>query len=268
MALENKHCMTVEDNIFFAKRNIVDLIFKSARLEGLAVTYPDTYAVVNAGIINGMSLEDAMIINNLKHAWQFVLSTIDHPMNLSYVCQIHKYVGESLAGYNAGFFRNQVVHVTMGDDEPFTPDLLIEADVRDEIERLMRIPNATDRAISLMFHLMRRQMFNDGNKRTAMLAANQIMIAGGAGVVAVPPTKLAEFVGHLVAYYKINDADEAKQFVYEHCISGNGVEASDEQPAAERLSVLGRIHSANQQRREHSPSSESQKTKQKKDPEL
>jgi hypothetical protein len=151
--MENKHRMTVEDNIFFAKRNIVDLIYKSVRLEGLAVTYPDTYAVINAGIINGMTLEDATIINNLKHAWQFILDTVDYPMNFGYVCQIHRYVGESLANYNAGFLRNQIIRVTMGDEEPFTPDMLIEADAREEIERLTEIPNETDRAISLMLHL-------------------------------------------------------------------------------------------------------------------
>jgi len=43
--MEPKFHMTVEQNIFVAKRNIVDYIWKSARLEGLAVTYPDTEAI-------------------------------------------------------------------------------------------------------------------------------------------------------------------------------------------------------------------------------
>ncbi len=37
--MEAKYHMTREENIFVAKRNIVDYIWKSARLEGLAVTY-------------------------------------------------------------------------------------------------------------------------------------------------------------------------------------------------------------------------------------
>lgn len=36
--LEAKYHMTQEENIFVAKRNIIDYIWKSARLEGLAVT--------------------------------------------------------------------------------------------------------------------------------------------------------------------------------------------------------------------------------------
>jgi hypothetical protein len=221
---ESKQKMSPEDNILFAKRNMVDLIYKSARLEGLSVTYPDTYSVINGGIINGMSFEDAVVINNLKHAWRFVLSTVDYPMNLNYVCQIHKYVGESLDGYNAGFLRDKIIHVTMGDEEPFTPDLLIEADARDEIENINKIEDVPDMAITLMLHLSRRQMFNDGNKRVAMLAANKVMIANGEGVISVPPSKLGVFVGHLVNYYKSGDMSEAKAFVRENCISGNAPE--------------------------------------------
>lgn len=34
--------MSVEENIFVAKRNLVDYIWKSANLEGIAVIYPQT----------------------------------------------------------------------------------------------------------------------------------------------------------------------------------------------------------------------------------
>jgi len=37
--------MTREQNIFVARRNIVDYIWKSARLEGMDVTFPQTYAI-------------------------------------------------------------------------------------------------------------------------------------------------------------------------------------------------------------------------------
>ncbi|GHU78102.1 hypothetical protein AGMMS49992_27860 [Clostridia bacterium] len=48
--MKAKFNMTREQNVFVAKRNIVDYIYKSARLEGLGVTYPDTET-----IFNGMS---------------------------------------------------------------------------------------------------------------------------------------------------------------------------------------------------------------------
>ncbi len=49
--MKTKYHMTRDENIFVAKRNIIDYIWKSAKLEGLAVTYSDTEA-----IYNGMSV--------------------------------------------------------------------------------------------------------------------------------------------------------------------------------------------------------------------
>ena len=74
--MQSKYHMTVEQNVFVAKRNIVDYIWKSAHLEGLAVTYPDTEAIFNGLSVAGVSVKDIIAVNNLKHAWQFVLDIL------------------------------------------------------------------------------------------------------------------------------------------------------------------------------------------------
>ena len=43
--MENKYNLTREQNVFIAKRNIVDYIWRSANLEGIEVTYPETQAI-------------------------------------------------------------------------------------------------------------------------------------------------------------------------------------------------------------------------------
>ena len=45
--MKNKYNMTKEDNIFFAKRKLVDNIYKSANLEGIAVTFAETLEFIN-----------------------------------------------------------------------------------------------------------------------------------------------------------------------------------------------------------------------------
>ena len=67
----SKYNMTQEQNIFVAKRNIVDYIYKSAKLEGLGVTYPDTEAIFQGTAVHGVKVSDIIAINNLKHTWQF-----------------------------------------------------------------------------------------------------------------------------------------------------------------------------------------------------
>lgn len=67
---------------------------------------------------------------------------------------------------------------------------------------------------------MRSQMFLDGNKRTAMLAANHEMIINGCGIISIPIDSQIHFKKLLVDYYQSNNMEEIKQFVYDECIDG------------------------------------------------
>lgn len=78
----NKFRLTVEENIFIAKRNIVDYIWKSANLEGINVTFPQTYAIIEKSKVSGVDVEDILKITNLKHAWQMLFDTINKPLDL------------------------------------------------------------------------------------------------------------------------------------------------------------------------------------------
>ena len=184
--MQSKYHMTVEQNVFVAKRNIVDYIWKSAHLEGLAVTYPDTEAIFNGLSVAGVSVKDIIAVNNLKHAWQFVLDSLDCPVDYSFVCQINRLVGGDNLVYNAGFIRN--VPVTIG-GTTWRPEMPIESQIKADLLRIREIPEPTERALTLMLYIMRKQMFLDGNKRTAMLAGNAEMIASGCGMIAVPIEK-------------------------------------------------------------------------------
>lgn len=63
-------------------------------------------------------------------------------------------------------------------------------------------------------------MFLDGNKRTAMLAGNQVMISSGCGVISVPIEQQRDFTTMLVQFYESNDMEPLKAFVYDSCIDG------------------------------------------------
>ena len=52
--MKNKFNMTKEQNIFVAKRNIVDYIYKSANLEGIHVTFSETQAIFDGVGVEGV----------------------------------------------------------------------------------------------------------------------------------------------------------------------------------------------------------------------
>lgn len=215
--MQQKYHMTVEQNIFVAKRNIVDYIWKSAHLEGLAVTYPDTEAIFNGLGVAGVAVKDIIAVNNLKHAWQFVLDSLDYPVDYPFICQINRLVGGDNLVYQAGFIRN--VPVTIGGTS-WRPEMPIESQIKEDLLEIRAMPDPTDRALTMMLYIMRKQMFLDGNKRTAMLAGNAEMIASGCGIISVPIERQRNFTALLIKYYESGDMAEIKDYLYEGCIDG------------------------------------------------
>ena len=81
--------MTKEDNIFFAKRKIIDNIYKSANLEGIAVTFADTVDFYN-NVNNGkISVDNMLKLKGLKDAWEYVIDTVDEDLTIDYIKKIH-----------------------------------------------------------------------------------------------------------------------------------------------------------------------------------
>lgn len=215
--MENKFKMTVEENVFTAKRNIIDYIWKSARLEGLGVTYPDTEAIYNGMSAPDVKVSEIVAVNNLKHSWQFLLDTLDCSTDFKYICQLNRLVGGDNLIIRAGYLRN--VSVSMGGTS-WKPDMPDEDKIRQDLEKISHIENPTERAIILMMYCMRSQMFLDGNKRTAMLAANHEMIMNGCGIISVPIEKQRDFTKLLVEFYETGNMDVIADFVYRECIDG------------------------------------------------
>lgn len=94
--MKDKYNLTLEQNIFFAKRNIVDSLWKSANLEGIAITFPETQKIYDGGNIERLRVDEIVTINNLKHAWQFILGTIEEEIDYNYISSIHSLVGSNL----------------------------------------------------------------------------------------------------------------------------------------------------------------------------
>ena len=108
--IQDKFSMEQQDNIFYAKRNIVDSIYSQSKLEGIAVTFPDTQEIYEGRSVAGLSVEDIVKVNNLKHGWEFLFDTVDYPLDLRYVRQLNKEIGVGIVT-NAGDLRNSDVSI-------------------------------------------------------------------------------------------------------------------------------------------------------------
>ena len=218
--MENKFNLTREQNVFVAKRNIVDYIWKSANLEGIGVTYPETQAIYDGGIVNGLTVDNIIAINNLKYAWQFILENEDVTYDFNLLTHLHKLTCDKLVlDTNLGRLRTTPVNIG---GTSWKPQFPIESQIKEELERLLGQPNKpqTEIAIEIMLWIMRRQMFIDGNKRVGMLFANKIMIDNGCGIITISQENQSTFFEKLIKFYETEDNTDLKQWIYETSIDG------------------------------------------------
>ena len=216
--LKDKYNMTQEQNIFLAKRNIVDSIYKSSHIEGIDITFPETQKIFDGGNVSKLRIDEIQTINNLKHAWLFVLNSINNKNDLNLLKSINSLVGSNLVD-NAGNKRNFNVSIGGTDYKPEIPDeKKVEKYINDTISDSSK--TITDRAITIMCYLMRTQFFNDGNKRTSMLFANKILIENGKGIISVSVDQDVEFGNKILEFYETNDNTKLKKFIYDECLDG------------------------------------------------
>ena len=215
--MENKFNMTKEDNIFFAKRKLIDNIYKSAILEGITVTFADTYSFMNNVNTGNISIDDMLKLKGLKDAWEYVLNTIDEELTIDYIKKIHFQVCKGQNIFPLGDFRDKGVGVT---GTSWRPKLPIECNYEKELKDIKSISNDLDRCISLFCWIQRSQMFLDGNKRVANLVANKEMIRYGQGIIAVPVEKIGEYFVLLINYYETNDMTCIKEWIRNNCVDG------------------------------------------------
>lgn len=214
--MEDKYNMTIEENIFLAKRNIVDNVYSNARMEGLNITFPQTQTILDGVNVQELKLDEIQCILNLRDAWKFVINNIDKEFNLDFICKVNEYVARN-ESLEWGKLRKGNVSISGTEYVPEIPDT---EKVINDIKEINKIENITQRAIEYMLYGMRSQLFWDGNKRTSTICANAIMIKNGKGILKVADKNLNEFNELLTQYYTTNDKSKIRQFIYDNCIYG------------------------------------------------
>ena len=206
----------VVKNIDFARINMKINIYNQAILEGVATTFPQTETIIDNGIVSNMKASDVQKILNLKHAWEFILETnvIQSKTDLNLLSYIAKIVNEGFYE-NGGIIRS--VPVLIGGSN-YVHSIPLEADIKDDITSIINQDlNNIDKAIELCLYCMKKQIFNDGNKRAAVIFANHYLISNGIGMLVINEKYVTEFKKLLVSYYENND-NKIKEFIKSKCV--------------------------------------------------
>lgn len=218
----DKYNLSLKENIFLAKKVLVAQIHNLSRFENCQTTLLQTEQIINGQNVASASLGDIQTILNLKRAYQYVMRhisdglTVDIPL----LKKINSIVAQedSLA---PGDFRTGTVGVTLVDGSRHTPPAMSEVDVQNLLGQIENRSNSTtETAIRSMLAFMRQQIFWDGNKRTATLFANAMLIEKGCGILEISELQMPKFNTKLSDFYRSGDDTDVATYLYQNCIFG------------------------------------------------
>ncbi len=211
------YCLDKSQRVFVAKRLWDENVYCGMRMENRNVTFPQTKTILEGINVPDVALDDITAILNMRDAWRHLLQTVDDKLDLSYICRLNSYIARNEA-LEWGVLRTGRVTISGTDYKPEVPVReKVESDIRSIVSSY---ESATSRALSLFCYIAHSQLFWDGNKRTAMTAANKLLISHGAGMLTIRDSDMEQFNGLLTELYNTGEAERIKSFLYQKAIVG------------------------------------------------
>ena len=216
--------MTFAQNIELAKRMLVDNVYKAAKLENISITYASTIKIVEQNKVTGeLTPEEVTDVINLKRTWEFLLNPaiFKRELALDLIQDTHGKVAFGMANLEfseMGQFRTSPVAIGGTRWRPKMPNT---EKIYQELETIKsEFPDVVERALELYCWICKRQMFREGNKRTANYIANFELIKHKSGILSPPPEEdLAEFRLLLIEFYETDEKDKLFEFLLNKCYS-------------------------------------------------
>lgn len=215
--MKDKFNLEKKESKFLAKKLIVESIYNLAKLEGCNITFSEAQLVYNGINDPNVTIDDIRVVRNLKAAWEFYLNReFGAELNLEFLLAVNKRVSynESL---DWGVLRYGNIGISGTNHKPKIP---VEQEVREQLENIKLITNKTLRALKLFLWMCRSQLFWDGNKRSASICCNKVLLDNGCGLLVIQEIDLKEFNTLLSNSYEKNQDEEIIHFLYKKCIFG------------------------------------------------
>lgn len=205
----------------YIKQMISEFVYDMGNLENNPFTFPEVQTLLDGITVGGHKLSDQNQILNIKSSWDYVVNLSrreNMDINKEIICSIHKEVAKDEA-LIIGDFRNGNIGIA-----GTVKYKCINAEILDDIfhsdfNKINSIENPLERSIILNLWLSYCQFFYDGNKRTARLVANLILLNNNIGVISIPARYKVEYNKLMLDFYETLEADKVIEFLTEKCIT-------------------------------------------------
>lgn len=202
--------------LFFAKRQLAELVYDAVNLEGIHYTLPEIQTLLEGVTVGGHKISDERIALNQANAWKFLFESVENSqfsLHLEFVCKLHAIAAKEEA-LTSGQFRSG--QVTISGTKYMPPPATELTHTWQNIIFDYTKLNAQDlyqKAISLFLDMARIQFFYDVNKRMGRFMMNGILLSQGYPAINLPVKRQAEFNTLMLDFYHNNNKTAMTAFM-------------------------------------------------------
>lgn len=207
--------------IMMAYKMLPEYVFDTSQLENNPLTFPEVKTLLDGITIGGHKISDVEQVLNIKNAWMILLDLIkenNFVPSIKIFNQINEIIANNEAIY-AGKFRNGSVSIagTRNYKAPKYDEL--DSIFSNEIHTILDKFPPVEQAMRFFLWGSLNQFYWDGNKRTARIIANGILINEGIGIFNISSRDILEFNTLMTDFYDAQKANDICKFLAEKCIT-------------------------------------------------
>lgn len=194
----------------------IDLSWKSSQIEGNTYSLLETERLLRESkTADGKTQEEATMLLNHKYALRFILDNPDYlqELTVSHIEDIHTLLTKGLS-VDKGI-RHRRVGITGTNYHPLDNEFQIREAMHDTCDLINSKNDVFDKALLTLVLLSYIQAFSDGNKRTARITSNAILIANGYCPLSFRSVDSIDYKKAMLIFYEQNNLYAFKQIFIE-----------------------------------------------------
>ena len=194
----------------------VDLSWKSSQIEGNTYSLLETERLLkDKKTASGKTKEEAIMLLNHKDALDFVLDVPDYLKELSVhrIEDIHSILTKELEVDRN--IRHRRVGITGTNYRPLDNEFQIREALEDTCTLVNGKDNVFEKALLTLVLLSYIQAFVDGNKRTARITSNAVLIANGYCPISFRTVDSIDYKKAMLMFYEQNNIAAFKKIFIE-----------------------------------------------------
>ncbi len=198
------------------ERLAIDLSWKSSQIEGNTYSLLETERLLKEKeTAKGKSKEDAIMLLNHKEAIDFILENPDYlfPLNISKIEDIHSILTKELAvGRN---IRKRRVGISGTNFKPIDNEFQIREALSVMCELINKKDSVFEQALLALLLISYIQPFVDGNKRTARIVSNALLVNKKYCPISFRTVDGIDYKKAMLLFYEKNNITHFKQLFIE-----------------------------------------------------